>query len=373
MKITDVEAIPLRLPEVDAARCDGTQDTLVVRVHTDEGISGVGEVDSSPLVCKAAIDAPPSHSIATGLRSLLIGENPLAIERLWEKMYQGTIYFGRSGPALHAMSGIDIALWDIFSKATGRPLVDLLGGAFRTRVKAYASALMPETPREASQLAASFVERGYRAMKFGWGPLGRDPKLDQELLRAIRSTIGDDIELMIDAGQAYDLKGAIRMANVCEAAAVSWLEEPLHPDDLAGCRSLAERVAVPIATGEQESGRLAFQRLLDEGQVDVIQPDLARCGGLTEGRKIATLAHDRRKRLVPHAFKTGILLSASVLFAASLPGGTLVEYTASTSPLARDLARTQIALKDGYVTVPTDAAGLGVELDEAVLDRYRTA
>ncbi len=136
MKISDVETIYLRLPDVDAAKADGTQDTLVVRIHTDEEITGVGEVDSVPLVARAAIEAPPSHAIATGLRSLLVGENPTEIEKLWEKMYQGTIYFGRSGPAIHAMSGVDIALWDIFGKATGRSVSELLGGMFYQKLKA---------------------------------------------------------------------------------------------------------------------------------------------------------------------------------------------------------------------------------------------
>ena len=167
MKITDVETIYLRLPDVDATRADGTQDTLVVRVHTDDGITGMGEVDSVPLVARAAIEAPPSHSIATGLRSLLVGENPTEIEKLWEKMYQGTIYFGRTGPAIHAMSGVDIALWDIFGKATGRSVSELLGGTFHEKLKAYASDLMPETPAEAGDLAEDYASQGYRAMKFG--------------------------------------------------------------------------------------------------------------------------------------------------------------------------------------------------------------
>src|SRR4051794_38303537 len=144
MKITAVDAIYLRLPEVDAARCDGTQDTLLVCIATDEGITGWGEVDSAPLVAKAAIEAPASHAIATGLRSLLIGEDPIEIERLWEKMYRGTIYFGRYGPAIHAISGIDIALWDLWGKVTGRSVSTLLGGVFQHRLLAYASALMPE-------------------------------------------------------------------------------------------------------------------------------------------------------------------------------------------------------------------------------------
>ncbi len=373
MKITEVEAIWLRLPEVDAARCDGSQDTLVVRVHTDEGITGIGEVDSSPPVCKAVIEAPPSHSIAMGLRTLLLGENPLEIERLWDKMFNGTIYFGRYGPALHAISGVDIALWDIFGQATNRPVSELLGGRFRTQIKAYASALMPETPQEAGKLAESFVRQGYRAVKLGWGSVGRDPRLDEELVRAIRSAVGDDVDVMIDAGHAWDLKGALRMAEVYAKYGVLWLEEPLHPDDWQGYRELVSHSPIAIAAGEQESGRRAFERLLDETGLDILQPDLARCGGITEGKKIAYMAHDRRRKIVPHAFKTGILLAASAHFAAAIPNGFMIEYSASTSPLARELVRDPVEFRDGYVVVPQDGAGLGISLDERVLKRYRRA
>jgi L-rhamnonate dehydratase len=371
MKITDVEAIYLRLPDLDAARCDGTQDTLVIRIHTDEGIIGVGEVDSSPLVAKAIVDAPPSHSIAAGLRSLLIGENPIEIERLWDKMYKGTIYFGRTGPAIHAMSGVDIALWDIFGKAMNRSVSELLGGVFRNKIKAYASSLMPETAYEASKLAEDFAKRGYKSMKFGWGPIGRDAKLDEELIKSIRSTVGDDIDVMIDAGMAWDLKGALKMAAIYEKYNVFWLEEPLHSNDIAGYRELADRTNLYIAGGEQESTRMSFQKLLDDGHLDIIQPDLARCGGLTEAKKIAYMAYDRHKRVVPHAFKTGILVAASTHFAASIPNGFLIEHTVSTSPLARDLVSTPIEFKDGFVILPTDQPGLGITINETVLNKYR--
>lgn len=371
MRIIDVETIYLRVPELDAARCDGSQDTLVIRIHTDEGITGVGEVDSVPLVAKAIVDAPPSHSIATGLRSLLIGENPFEIERLWDKMYQGTLYYGRSGPVLHAISGVDIALWDIIGKATGRSVSMMMGGIFQQKLRAYASLLMPETPMEAARAAEKYAQLGYSAIKFGWGPIGRDNKLDEALIREIRSAVGMDVDIMIDAGQAWDLKGALRMASVYEHYNVYWLEEPLNANDLAGYRELAGRTSLSIAGGEQETGRSAFRSLLDEGQLDIIQPDLARCGGLTEAKKIAYMALDRHKKIVPHAFKTGILVAASTHFAASIPNGFMIEHTVSESPLSRELVQVPIEFKDGYVLVPTDLPGLGIEINEAVLNQYR--
>lgn len=371
MKITDVEPIYLRLPEVDATRSDGTQDTLVVLVHTDEGLTGVGEVDSAPLVAKAAIDALPSHLLATGLRSLLIGENPAAIELLWDRMYEGTSYFGRSGPAMHAISGVDMALWDLRGKMIGAPVAELMGGPWRRELLGYASDLMPDLPEVAGRLAEEYVARGYRAVKFGWGPLGRDARLDSELLHAIRTAVGDEVLVMIDGGQAWNYKGALRMARLCEEYDVYWLEEPLAPDDLDGYRRLADQTTVRIAAGEQESGHRAFGRLLDEGRVDILQPDLGRCGGLTEGRRIADLARDRSADLVPHAFKTGILLAASVHFAAAIRNAPMVEHTVSSSPLARHLVTEPIEFRDGNLVVPTERSGLGVELNTAVVDRYR--
>ncbi|MBJ6361489.1 mandelate racemase/muconate lactonizing enzyme family protein [Paenibacillus sp. GCM10012307] len=370
MKITEVEAIYLRIPDLDAAKCDGTQDTLIIRIHTDEGITGIGEVDSVPLVAKAAIDAPASHSIATGLRSLLIGENPLETDRLWDKMYRGTIYFGRGGPALHAISGIDMALWDIKGKHAARPVSEMLGGTYHQRLKAYASSLMPETVDEAAILAERYASQGYKAMKFGWGPIGRDARFDEAQIRAIREAIGADIDIMIDGGLAWDLKGALKMAEIYEKYGVYWLEEPLHPQDIAGYRELSDRTSLYIAGGEQESGCSAFRTLLDEGHLDIIQPDLGRCGGLTEGKRIAHLAYERHKKVVPHAFKTGVLVAASTHFTASLPNGFLIEHTVSTSPLARDLVDEKIEFLDGFVYVP-DRPGLGITINESVLENYR--
>lgn len=370
MKITDVEAIYLRLPDVNALRCDGTQDTLLVRVHTDEGISGIGEVDSAPTVARAVIDAPSSHLIANGLKDLIMGMDPFEIELIWHKMYQGTLYYGRTGPALHAMSGIDIALWDIIGKATGRSVAQMLGGIYRNRILAYASLVMPDTIQEAVKMAEKYKKLGYKAIKFGWGPLGRDEKFDIDAVRSIRKAIGEDTQLMIDIGHIWDVKTAIRRAKKFEEHGVFWIEEPLPPEDYQGYAELTRAVDMNIATGEQDSGRIAYERLMREGNVDIIQPDLGRCGGLTEGKKIAQMAYDRNKKVVPHAFKTGILVAASTHFVANMPHGFLMEYTVSDSPLARNLVENPIQFQDGYVLLPT-SSGLGIQLDATVEAKYK--
>src|ERR671933_2176936 len=203
MKITRVEAIPLRLPVV-TERCDGSQETLVVRVHTDEGVTGVGEVDSSSLVAKAAIEAPLSHKICRGLAACVLGQDPFEIDRLVHRMYEGSIFFGRQGAAVQAMSGVEIALWDIVGKAVGRPVYQLLGGGFRKTFRAYASILFGDTPAETERIGRELVRQGYRAVKFGWGPMGQGEASDIAHVQAARRGVGPDAELMVDAGLCWD-------------------------------------------------------------------------------------------------------------------------------------------------------------------------
>jgi L-rhamnonate dehydratase len=370
LTITDVQAVFCRLDEVDAERCDGTQDTLLIFVTASDGTVGVGEVDSAPVVAKAVVEAEPSHLIARGLRSILLGRNPLDIEVCWYAMVTGSRYFS-GGATMHAISGVDIALWDLAGKILGLPVARLLGGARSEWLDAYASLVMPETPALAANEAARYAERGYRKIKFGWGPIGQDLAFNESLVREIRRAAGDDVEIMIDAGQVWDTKTALRMASMLESHAIGWLEEPVAPDNLVGYRALSDRSSLTIAGGEAESDYAAFERLIDEGGVDLIQPDLARCGGLTQGRRLAWLAQQRHRRVVPHAFKSGVLVAASTHFAATIPNGGLIEHTVSTSPIARDLVRREITFADGRVRVPLDRPGLGVEVDLDVLERLR--
>ncbi|MGH2390497.1 MAG: mandelate racemase/muconate lactonizing enzyme family protein [Chloroflexota bacterium] len=375
MRITEVEPIVLRLPDLRPDDCDGTQDTLLVRVHTDEGLIGIGEADTSPEIARAVVLAPISHLIARGLREVLIGQDPFDVVRLWHDMYHASIYYGRQGVALQAMSAVDIALWDLIGQASDRPVWSMLGGRHRERVRVYASLLMPERPDEIAPLVAPLLRRGFTAVKFGWGPLGRDEGLDVELIAAARQAIGPDRLLLIDAGWAYTVKGAARICRHWEPYDLFWLEEPLPPDDLAGYARLSDLVGVRIATGEEESGVRAFRRLIEEGHVDIIQPDVSRAGGFTECRRIGDLVEELHARLVPHAFKTGILQAASLHLAASLPHGDLCELTVHGGPLARTLTNIDfldVLNPDGTVTIPS-SPGLGVVLNEETMARYRVS
>lgn len=370
MKITDVEAIWLQLPTVDE-RCDGTQDTLIVRVFTDEGIVGVGEVDSSPMVARAIIEAPLSHGIARGLRRCVIGENPLDIARLYERMYQGSIFFGRGGAAQQAISGVDMALWDIAGKAMGQPVYRLLGGGFRDRLRAYASILFQDTPEATYELARSLAGQGYSAAKFGWGPMGTSEAMDLAQVRMARKGLGDEVDLMIDAGICYDTVTAIKRAGQFAEYNPFWLEEPLHPDNIEGYAQLAAASPIRIAAGEQETTQQGFQALLDAG-VAVVQPDVARVGGPSQAVQIGRLAAQRHRLCVNHSYKTGVSIAASLHFLAALPNSSLLEYCVEQGPLRQTLTRETFPVVDGYVAVPQEP-GLGVTLDEEVLARYRMA
>jgi L-alanine-DL-glutamate epimerase-like enolase superfamily enzyme len=374
MTITEVETIHLRLPQIER-ECNGTQDALLVKIRTDAGLVGIGEVDSSPVVAQAVFDAPYSHTLACGLRELLLGEDPRDIQRLWEKMYRGTIYFGRRGAAIHAMSGVDIALWDLLGKATGMPVYQLLGGAYRKRMRAYASALMPFTPEETDRRCAELQAEGFSAFKLGWGPLGPDERLDLALVAAARRRLGNECDLMIDAGHSWNAATAIRRARLFSEYDLFWLEEPLPPDDLEGYARLADSVDMRIAAGEADATCWQFADLMDRGRIDVVQVDVSRAGGFTDSRRIAEMARLRNLPCMPHAYSTGVLLAASVHWVAAIPNGSLVEYAVEESPLCTGIGGTGL-LKEplrpvgGWLTVP-EAPGLGIELDEAMVARYR--
>ena len=372
MKITDVEAIVLRQPALNEGIADGSQDDLVVRVHTDAGLVGIGEVDSAPEVVKAVIEAPASHAIASGLRHVLIGQVPLEIEQLWDSMYRATIYFGRRGVALHALSGIDIALWDIKGKALGKPVRELLGPVQRTRVRAYASTLMPDTEDEVVRSVSQLIDRyGFTAVKLGWGPLGQDPDHDVRLAKAARKAAGDNIDVLIDAGLGYgkDANTAIRVARELEQLGIFWLEEPFLPDELDAYAKLADTVDINIAAGEEDTTLAGFRELAERGHVDVLQPDVTRCGGITELLRIAGYAQRHGKACVPHAWKSGIIKAASLHVNAVLSDAWFQEYCVANTPLNTGLTRQTFPLRDGFVEVPS-TPGLGVDLDPDILERF---
>jgi L-alanine-DL-glutamate epimerase-like enolase superfamily enzyme len=372
VRITDVEPIVLRLAQVDTTRADGTQDAFLVRVHTDEGLVGVGEADTSPYVARTIVEMPSSHSVARGLKDVLVGEDPLQIDRLWQLMFHASDHYGRGGAALHTISAIDMALWDIAGKAAGLPVSELLGGRRVTDIPVYASEVMPETADEVRRIAERAVSGGYTALKLGWGPLGRDLGHDEALVRAARETLGPTRTLMLDGGRAYSIKRALELLRRVEEHDLYWFEEPLAPDDLDGYRRLSDAAHVRIAAGEADATLPPFRALVETGHVDVLQPDLARCGGFTVARQIALLERTSGVEIVPHCFSTGVLIAASLHFVATLDRPTWSEFSVADSPLVNGILREPFSLRDGRLRVPT-GPGLGVELDPDAIERVRLA
>jgi L-alanine-DL-glutamate epimerase-like enolase superfamily enzyme len=371
IRITKVEAILLRpRGAIDASIGDGSQDGVLVRVHTDAGITGLGEIDSSPWVAKAIIEAPASHKLCNGLASLLVGENPLEIGRLWQKMYKGSLYFGRRGAAIHAISGVEIALWDIAGKAAGKPIHALLGGARRDRIKAYASTLMPDTPADAARAIEAQMKAGFKAVKVGWGPLGRSAELDVALVAAARKAGGEALDLMIDIGKGWtSARDGIDRARRMEEYRPYWIEEPFWPDDYAKYAALAAAVATPIAGGEEEATLADFERLVETGHVEILQPDVTRAGGISECLRIADYARRRGKRCVLHAWSTGIIKAATLHVLAAMDEAEYMEYCVQTTDLNQRLVAERFPLIDGAVMIPT-GPGLGIEIDEAALREF---
>ena len=370
MKIINVEAICLRVPPMDYP-CEWGDDAFLVKVYTDTGLVGIGESDTSPTVAKAMIDAPESNLYSGGLKRIIMGENPLEIQKIWDKMYWESNYNGRRGLGIHAMSAIDIALWDIASQYYQVPIYMLLGGKYRDKIKGYGTFIPGNTPEESAEIALKLKAEGFTSLKFGGNVLGDDPDLDYAIVKAVREALGDEFELQIDLATKWKTYGhAAHMCKRLEPFHLNWIEEPVLSDDLDGYARLSGVSSSKISGGESLTTRYEFQEFLNRGKVDIIQPDITRCGGISEMRKIYDLATMQGIKVVPHGFSTGILLAATVQFLAATEYGDLIEYSQSTSPLYTHLVKNKIPFENGYVVVP-DCIGLGVDLDEEMIEKYR--
>lgn len=361
MKITHVICQILRIENVDA-KTASSQDSVLIRIRTDNGLEGIGEADSSPEVVKAIVDAPFSHNIACGLRELLVDENPLDTDRLWDKCYRRTMYFGRSSVAITAMAAIDMALWDLKGKHFGEPIHRLLGGKRHDRIRAYASILFGRDGVETADIGARWREAGYTAVKFGWEPMGDSEAVDIDLVRGARSGIGEEATLLIDAGCVWDARTALQRAEAFAEFRPGWLEEPLQPDDVDGYRWLRDRAPIPIAAGEEECGRQSFRALIDRRALDIYQVDLSR-NGFTDAAYIKQRVEEIGARLCNHCYTSPVTVAASLHWLSTCRDAFLFEDCVEDSPLRHDLTLEKVQAEDGWIQVP-DRPGLGVTLDE---------
>ena len=380
MKITDVEGIILESPDkylnpAGSEEATGVAYCFLIKVSTDEGITGWSDVETAPHVASSLIGAPRTGSdMMEGIREMLIGEDPFEVEKIWNKLYLGTAYYGRRGVAIQVMSGVDIACYDIMGKAVGRPVYQLLGGGYRKQVRAYASTLFRPTPADIKRACDYYMSKGFTAIKFGWGVFGQNVSRDIELVKAAREAVGDRVELLVDAGwktsrSAYD---AVELLRRLEPYRIYWLEDFLHPENYEGYRKVKEAgVKTRLAAGEQEATGWGFRRLIQEGKIDVAQPDISRCGGFTQIRKIIWEAEAAGIDVCPHAWLTDLLTAASLHVNAVLPRSLFLEYNVSSSPMLREIIYNPVQMNEnGMMDVP-QGPGLGIIVNEKAIEKYR--
>ena len=360
MRITSVDSFPLRGRGQQGAY--GAPYGIVVRIATDSGVVGYGESDSMPGVVKAVIEAPFLHEMMAGLKWVILDQDPLDIEALWNRMARATLNYSRDGATLQAMAAIDIALWDIKGKLLGRPVHELLGGARRPRLRCYATHPLGRDLGETGELRDS----GFSAVKFGWHPLGPDPVQDEAIVRRLREAIGPAADLLIDGGLAWDAETAIERARRFEPYRLFWLEEPLAaPYDFAGYARLAAATGTPIAAGELASSAVELGRLVDGRCVDILQVDISRVG-LSQSMKVAAAAATAGIPCVNHSYSYGINLAASLHFAAAIERTSLFECQATPNEIREVLVPDVPRPAEGMIALP-EGPGLGITVDEAAL------
>ena len=372
MKIKEIHTIPLRGWTDETGwnfKLDpGENSHTLIEIITDEGLTGIGSVYTSQALVDGSLRL---------LKPFLIGENALEPERVSEKLHQMTFWNGRGGSVTHTISGIDIAMWDLLGKAAGQPVARLLGGYYRQRIKPYGSLIFDEPARMRDTLLKA-LDRGFRAVKLGWGPFGRvNPQMDELLVKTVRETVGPDVDIMVDAGGSEQFwtgtyKWALETAKMLKEYGVVWFEEALSPDDLEGFVRLREHAPLPISSGEVLTRRQSFIPWIERQAVDILQPDLTKVGGLSEGRRIGWMAYDHHIQLVPHGWNTAVGLAADLHLVAALPTAAYVEYI-TPSPYVEAILATPFKLDgDGMLAIPT-APGLGIELNQEIIQRMSGA
>jgi L-alanine-DL-glutamate epimerase-like enolase superfamily enzyme len=390
MRIRDVRTIPVECPlpkpVFDANYIMATKPALLVEVETDEGVVGLGEAAhfGGPLRSTAAV-------IEGELREHVVGEDPREVERLWERMHQRAYKHARGGVVIAAMSGIDIALWDLRGKLAGQPLWRLLGG-YRRRVPAYATGGFYAEGKGIRELCAEmegYLRHGFRAVKM---KVGRNSEIegsplramahrgtcevtlaeDLARVRAVRDTVGPEVRLAVDANGAWDVPTAVKMGRALEPLDIYWFEEPVSPDDLAGSAEVSRKLAIPVAGYETCSyGKVSFRDYIAARAVHFVQPDVAWAGGLTESLKIAHLAQAWNLPLAPHIHGSAVAVAAALHLLGAVSNASLAEMVFPAHPLMSDLVREPLVVdRTGHIELP-ERPGLGMELDSKVVAKYR--
>lgn len=341
----------------------------LVKITSEDGIAGWGE------------GYGPADVLAAGVKYLsqfVVGQNPLSTEVIWENLYRRTLDYARSGILMAAISAIDVAIWDLKGKILGLPVHQLLGGKKRDTIFPYATGLYfreeDDLAKALADEALMYKDLGYKAVKM---KVGLSVEEDIKNVTAVRNALGDNVELMIDSNHAYNLREAIYLSKSLEDLKISWFEEPLLPEFYEQYAELRAKTNIPIATGECEYLRFGFHRLLKNNSADILQPDICACGGLSEAKKIATLASTYGVEIVPHSWGTYVAISAAMHFVANLdciPGRLkmprfTLEHDRTANGLRDNLTFPDFEVNNGELVI-SDKPGLGVEIDEKALKEY---
>ncbi len=333
---------------------------LVIAAHGEGGCIGYGESYGTPASVAAIVEEV--------LAPVVLGRDALDVEVLWHEMYRKIGYHGPGGIMLEALSGLDLALWDLKGKALNAPASVLLGG-YRPRIEVYAASIYLDQPAAMAEQARRFAELGWPAMKL---KVGEDAERDLAAVAAVRSAVSPPIKVMVDANGAYDRRTAIRVGRQLDKLGIAWLEEPVATQDFEGYARVAEALDLPIAGGEGHYTRWGFRDLIQRGQVDVLQPDLTRCGGLSEARAIAWMGSAHGRSFSPHCWSSVFGLAAAVQLASAAPNTLNVEYDAHPNPIKERLLGPQLTPEAGVLDVPT-APGLGIEVDTQAMEQMTVA
>jgi L-alanine-DL-glutamate epimerase-like enolase superfamily enzyme len=383
MHIIDVEAIVVERPNIDVTAADAMQDALILRVTTDEGIVGYGEGNHTPRAMKAIVESRGSHSWSQGLKDLLIGQDPRAPERVWDRLYRGTAMSGRRGMMIAVLAAVDVALWDIKGKAEGKPVYELLGGASGAPIVPYSSLYsgplsFADTVAWNQEAVAKSRELGFRAVKIE--PLDDCTPTNRQIVELVgigREIMGTDADVLVDVGHRWkSAKEALRWLRELEQYDPGLIETPLWLDDIAGYRKVSDRSPIRTAVGELFVTRNEFLEMMDAGGVDIVQPCVARVG-FTESKRVADDAAVRGREVVPYGWvATTLALVADIHLAATLHNCPWTEYCHPEvyphQELRRNLFGPEPKMIDGVFELPT-GPGLGVEVDEDALSHYRVA
>ncbi len=385
MRITSARAWWVQIPiEVEKQHVSDfgrlrTFDAAILRLETDDGLIGWGEAKNA--AGSAGDYGTLVHLLNTEFGPRVVGRDPADVTWIWEDLYNGSRAqkardaghampeLARRGMTIAAISAIDIALWDILGKTDGKPVWQLLGGRKADRLRAYASGGWADSDTIGAQLQSYIDKGGFDGVKMRVGAMDGTPHRSAERVKAARAALGPEVDLMVDAHGTFTVADAKRFAHLVRDCDLAWFEEPVTGDDKPGMAEVRAATHVPISAGESEATRYDFRDLIIGRCADILQPDPAACGGITEAMRIGTLASSFNLRMAPHLWAGAPCFFAGLQVCAASPASFTVEFSVGANPMIHDLSKTPVEVRDGMIEIP-DAPGIGLDMNETVIEKF---